>query len=87
MERQPEDRAIEETVKEVPEANMERRPEDRAVEEGVKEVLALSQANRPKNTRRCYLPKQKEWKVSLFPSTLLLFYHFISYPFFISFYC
>jgi hypothetical protein len=82
MERQPEDRAIEETVKEVPEANMERRPEDRAVEEGVKEVLALSQANRPKNTRRCYLPKQKEWKASLFPSTLLLFYHFISYPFF-----
>src|ERR1700722_11011310 len=61
---------------------MERRPEDRAVEEGVKEVLALSQANRPKNTRRCYLPKQKEWKASLFPSTLLLFYHFISYPFF-----
>ena len=79
MERRPEDRAIEETVKEVPEANMERRPEDRAVEEGVKEVLALSQANRPKNTRRCYLPKQKEWKASLFPSTLLLFYHFISF--------
>ncbi|KAN0085075.1 hypothetical protein V8E54_001542 [Elaphomyces granulatus] len=51
---------------------MERRPEDRAVEEGVKEVLALSQAHRPKNTRRCYLPKQKEWKASLFPSTLLL---------------
>ena len=66
---------------------MERRPEDRAVEEGVKEVLALSQAHRPKNSRRCYLPKQKEWKASLFPSTLLLFYHFISYPFFISFHC
>jgi hypothetical protein len=64
-----------------PEADMERRPEDRAVEEGVKEVLALSQAHRPKNTRRCYLPKQKEWKASLFPSTLLLFCHFISYPF------
>jgi hypothetical protein len=82
MERRPEDRAIEENVKEVPEADMERRPEDRAVEEGVKEVLALSQKKRPKNTRRCYLPKQKEWKASLFPSTLLLFYHFISYPFF-----
>ena len=46
-----------------PEAGMERRPEDCAIEEGVKEVLALSQAHRPKNTRRCYLPKQKEWKV------------------------
>jgi len=62
MERRLEDRAIEENVKEVPEADMERRPEDRAVEEGVKEVLALSQAHRPKNTRRCYVPKQKEWK-------------------------
>ena len=79
MEHRPEDRAIEENVKEVPEADMECRPEDRAVEEGVKEVLALSQAHRPnlKNTRRCYLPKQKEWKASFFPSTLLLFYHFV----------
>ena len=84
MEHRPEDRAIEENVKEVSEADMERRPEDRAVEEGVKEVLALSQANRPKNTRRCYLPKQKEWKASLFPSNLLLFYDLSFY--FISFF-
>jgi len=57
--------------------DMERRPEDRAVEEGVKEVLALSQAHRPKNTRRCYLPKQRSGRrvcfLQLFFCSIILF--------------
>lgn len=53
---------------------MERRPEDLAVEEGVREVLALAIAQRPKNTRRCYLPKQKEWKARSHLLLAVLFY-------------
>jgi hypothetical protein len=56
---------------------MERRPEDLAVEEGVKEVLALAKAQRPKNTQRCYLPKQKEWKACS-PLLLAALFHLIS---------
>jgi hypothetical protein len=51
MERRPEDRAIEENVKEVPEADMGRRPEGLAVEENVNEVLALAQAQRRRDDR------------------------------------
>jgi hypothetical protein len=57
------------------EVEKKRRKEDLAVEESVKEVLAWAQVHRPKNTTRAYLPKQREWKVSFPPSSVLcLFY-------------
>jgi hypothetical protein len=58
----------------------ERRKEDLAVEESIKEVLAWPQTHRPKNTTNNYVPKQKEWRVSLFfplLSILLFIYSFM----------
>src|ERR1035437_7096257 len=64
------------------EADLKRRQEDLAVEEALKEVLALAEKQRPKSTSRCYVPKQKEWKVSSLPLQFFL----ISYILFVLLY-
>lgn len=41
------------------------RAEDLEVQRAIDEVLEYHRTHRPKNTAKNYLPKQREWKVSI----------------------
>ena len=46
------------------------RAEDIAIQYALDEVLEYHRTHRPKNTAKNYEPKQREWKVSIWPSYL-----------------
>ena len=48
------------------------RAEDIAIQQALDEVLEYHRTHRPKNTARNYEPKQREWRVSPVPVSLVL---------------